>query len=219
MPAHLPPPKQTAVLAVLAGAIGLGVLVSAAQAQPAQEASDCVQGGSPKVELACTTIIEQGNRSPQELANAHARRGASYRVQRKLDQAFADFAEALRLDPDSWEGHLERGLGYRDKGQLDDALADYDRAIAIDPRRPAAFIERGWIMMLRHDNEQALKEYDHAGWSCGRISGSRIWRAARSLLRIGDHDRAMADLQSRGRAELDQSGVVLRSRQCVPSHG
>src|ERR1700739_2525678 len=84
------------LFALLAGAIGLGLMPGAAVAQaPAgPEANGCVVGG-PEVEAACTALIEKGGLGPQELANAHARRGEFYRSQRKFDEAFADFAEAL----------------------------------------------------------------------------------------------------------------------------
>src|SRR6266700_5585280 len=117
------------------GVASLACALLAATAH-ADDWSDCPFGGGPKTEQACTAVITQAARSPQDLANAYARRGAFYRGQQKLDQAFADYAEALKLDPDSWEGHFGRGLTYRLKGQPDEALADYDRAIAIDPRRP-----------------------------------------------------------------------------------
>ena len=39
------------------------------------------------------------------------------------------FAEALRLDPRSWEAYYDRGIAHRDKRDFDEAMADLDRAI------------------------------------------------------------------------------------------
>jgi tetratricopeptide (TPR) repeat protein len=141
--------------AVLA-AFGLTLSVAAVRAD---DWTDCVPG-APRVEAACTAVIEKAERSPQDLAVAYARRGDFYRSRRMSERAFADYAEALRLDPRSWEVYYQRGLAYRDQRKLDEAIADFEQAIAYAPERPNPRIARGSVLELRNDNAGALKEYD-----------------------------------------------------------
>ena len=46
----------------------------------------------------------------------------------KLDQAIADFDEAIHLDPTSAEAYYSRGVAYRTKGDMDKANSDFAKA-------------------------------------------------------------------------------------------
>jgi len=132
LPGAVLPPWRSLSLCFFV-ALGWGLLASEGRAD---EWTDCDPNFANKVEQACTAVIEKAERSPQDLASAYARRGDLYRSRAMPDRAFADFAEALRRDPNSWEAHFDRGLAFRDKNQLDEALADLDRAIELAPQRP-----------------------------------------------------------------------------------
>src|ERR1043166_3658691 len=56
----------------------------------------------------------------------------------ELDRALADYAEAIRLDPNNVQALHGRGVVWRDKGDLDRAIADFSAAIAINPEHVAA---------------------------------------------------------------------------------
>src|SRR6516164_7328731 len=130
-------PTRKATLGSLL-ALGLALIPAGASAD---DWSDCVPfGPGPKTEQACTAVITGATRSPQDLANAYARRGAFYRSRQMFEQAHADFDAALKLDPDSWEVYYERGLAYRVQQRLDEAQSAVDRAIAIDPKRQQAIV-------------------------------------------------------------------------------
>ena len=51
-----------------------------------------------------------------------------------LDQAIADYTQAIALDPKYAVAYNNRGIAYCDKGDLDQAIADYTQAIALDPK-------------------------------------------------------------------------------------
>ena len=201
------------VCALLVSLIGLALVPGGSVAQtpagPPSGLGNCILGGGPNIESACTALIESGSASPQQRATAYAWRGDLYRRQRNFDLAFADLDEAFKLDPDSWEVHMVRGLAHRDKGQLDEALADYNRAIEIDPRRPAAFVERGFLMTLRHDTAQAMKDYDHAAelnpdfWTAYLSRGSLF-------VQLGDAGRAMADFNHAAALNPSQWDIFFR---------
>ena len=57
---------------LVGGVLAVGFALAPARAD---DWSDCTLAGGPKAEQACTAVITEGVRSPQDLANAYARRG------------------------------------------------------------------------------------------------------------------------------------------------
>ena len=64
----------------------------------------------------CTTAIQSGRRSGQDLAWAFTTRGNAYRTGGDLDRAIADYDEAIRLDPKYTVAFNNRGADYQVKG-------------------------------------------------------------------------------------------------------
>ena len=50
-----------------------------------------------------------------------------------MDQAVADFNEAIRLQPNGTIGFQYRGVAYQQAGQRDRAIADYRKALQLSP--------------------------------------------------------------------------------------
>jgi Flp pilus assembly protein TadD len=65
---------------------------------------------------------------------AHARAG-------NIEQAFADFNEAIRHDPKYAPGWRGRGIGHREQGNFTESIADLKRAIELGPQDPANYNE------------------------------------------------------------------------------
>ena len=59
------------------------------------------------------------------------------------DQAFADYNEAIRLEPKNAIAFYRRGLAYMRKGDDDRAIADYNEALRLNPTYTPAFCKRG----------------------------------------------------------------------------
>jgi Flp pilus assembly protein TadD len=74
----------------------------------------------------------QENSSPHD-AKAYAERGAAHLNKGDIDQAIADYTEAIRLDPYDAEAYNGRGFAYGSKGEYDRAIADYTEAIRLNP--------------------------------------------------------------------------------------
>ena len=64
-------------------------------------------------------------------------------ITNKVDDAVADYDEAIRLKPDDTEAYLNRGIAKAALGRYDDAIADYDEAIHLKPDLAAAYYNRG----------------------------------------------------------------------------
>lgn len=66
-------------------------------------------------------------------AVARSKLGVALAHQGKLDEAIAQFSQALALHSTYAPAYSNLGNAYREKGMLAEALAAYERAVALDP--------------------------------------------------------------------------------------
>jgi Flp pilus assembly protein TadD len=74
----------------------------------------------------------------------------------RIDDAVANFLEALRLNPNYWIALENLGSAYRQQRRWDDARAALDRALAVRPRSPEA--NYGLAMVFAQTNDTARAE-------------------------------------------------------------
>jgi adenylate cyclase len=67
------------------------------------------------------------------LAEAHASRGLALSLEKRYDQATAEFEQAIALDPNSFEGHYFYGRACFTQGKLERAAALFERVAEIKP--------------------------------------------------------------------------------------
>jgi adenylate cyclase len=67
------------------------------------------------------------------LAEAHASRGLALSLEKRYDEATAEFEQAIALDPDSFEGHYFYGRACFTRGKLEPAAALFERVAEIKP--------------------------------------------------------------------------------------
>ena len=81
----------------------------------------------------------------------------------KVDNAIADYSEAIRLDPKFAVAYYERGNAWAIQMQYDKAIADYSEAIRIDPKFAVAYFDRGnaWADG-EHEHDKAIADYCEA---------------------------------------------------------
>lgn len=80
----------------------------------------------------------------------------------QLDQAIANFNQALALYPQYAVAYNNRGSAYSQKGQLDQAIADYNQALSIDPQYAQAYSNRGCAYADKGQLDQALADQNQA---------------------------------------------------------
>jgi len=88
-----------------------------------------------------------------------------------LDEAQADFNEAIRLAPPWGLPYLNRGRAHLARNDLDAAIADYDRVIGLLDRPgsqvdyrlgAAAYANRGQVYRLKGDEVRAAADLQEA---------------------------------------------------------
>jgi adenylate cyclase len=67
------------------------------------------------------------------LAEAHSSRGLALSLEKRYDQATAEFEQAIALDPNSFEGHYFYGRACYTQGKLEPAAALFERVAKIKP--------------------------------------------------------------------------------------
>jgi adenylate cyclase len=67
------------------------------------------------------------------LAEAHASRGLALSLEKRYDEATAEFEQAIALDPNSFEAHYFYGRACVTQGKLERAVALFERAAEIKP--------------------------------------------------------------------------------------
>src|SRR5438876_3191926 len=67
------------------------------------------------------------------LAEAHASRGLALSLEKRYDEATAEFEQAIALDPNSFEGHYFYGRACFTQGKLERAAALFERVAEIKP--------------------------------------------------------------------------------------
>ncbi len=79
-----------------------------------------------------------------------------------IEQALADFNEALRLDPRDALSLLRRGEAYVALDRVERGLDDLDQAIRLDPDFAEAYDARGFARHVRGQDRQAIADYSAA---------------------------------------------------------
>lgn len=108
---------------------------------------------------ACSAFIAAGRGGRRALAVAHNNRGAAFAARADFDRAFADFAEAVGIDPTFAKPVNNRGAARLRRGEYDAAIADFDGAIALDPGYAAAYANRAEALLKKGDRARAEADY------------------------------------------------------------
>ena len=88
--------------------------------------------------------------------------GGAHLDQGKLDQAIADYTEAIRLKPDFLAAYLNRGTARRKKGENDQAIADYTKVIQLKADLFEAYTLRGICYGKKGRYEEAVADFTKA---------------------------------------------------------
>jgi tetratricopeptide (TPR) repeat protein len=90
-----------------------------------------------------------------ETSFVHLMRAVVCQDNQRLDRAFADLDEAIRLDPRNVSAWIERAFLWQLRNRMDLAMADVNKAIQLDPKAVDAYVERGVF-------HYSLKQYTEA---------------------------------------------------------
>jgi tetratricopeptide (TPR) repeat protein len=110
----------------------------------------------------------------------------------QLDQALADYNEALRLDAPRAHVWNNRGNLWRAKGDSKQAINDFNQAVRLAPDDALAYKNRGNVWSDRGAFDKAIRDYDAAITLDPQDAESYNNRGSMRM-QLGDYERAIAD--------------------------
>lgn len=109
--------------------------------------------------LATLVLVACGGAS-----EAEERLDAGRELQReeRLEEAIAQYDEAIRLDPQFTDAYTSRGTAHVVLGQPERAIEDFDQAIQLDSQAARAFANRARARTLLGQDAGAQQDVDRA---------------------------------------------------------
>jgi serine/threonine-protein kinase len=92
----------------------------------------------------------------------HLNLGTLLHIQGKVDEAMAEFREALRLEQDFAGAHNNLGIALRDKGQLDEAIVEFREALRLKQDYAEAHNGLGTTLWYKGQLDEAIAEFREA---------------------------------------------------------
>jgi len=107
-----------------------------------------------------TDVIRQ---YPGRVFDAYNNRGRFYYLEAgRLDDALADFDQALALNPMAEYVHLDKGIVLARMERADSALISFDRALKLKPDLVEARNNRGGMLLQKGDVPAAIADFSEA---------------------------------------------------------
>ena len=88
--------------------------------------------------------------------------GVALKSQGHLDEAAADFYEAIGIQPNFADGHVNLGIAFADKGRLTDALVEISEAVRLNPASSDAHLNRALVLKMLGRMSDSVSEYRQA---------------------------------------------------------
>jgi tetratricopeptide (TPR) repeat protein len=135
-----------------------------------------------------------------------------------LDEAIAEYREAIRLKKDYAEAHNNLGIALYAKGALDEAIAEYREAIRLKKDLAAAHNNLGSALATKGEIDQAIAEFREA------IGLKKDYAEAHDSLGIalrnkGALDEAIAEHREAIRLKKDYAAAHLNLGNAVHNKG
>jgi tetratricopeptide (TPR) repeat protein len=87
--------------------------------------------------------------------------GLKKNLDKKYEEAMADYTKAIDLEPNHVNAYMQRGtLGYRILKQYKGSLMDFDKAVQLAPERADTYLHRGIIKCHLLQFEDGLKDFN-----------------------------------------------------------
>ena len=139
-------------------------------------------------------------------ASNHLARGDANATMKRLDEAGADYDEAIKADPSNLPALTARAILHGQQQQYAAAIERYNQALRIAPDDADLLNGRGWILLETNDYQRAKADLDHA-LKINPQHGFALYNRGRALLELGLFDAALADLDAAERAKVDTTDV------------
>lgn len=122
-------------------------------------------------------------------------RGNGRASQNKLEEALADYKQAMELAPLAPDPYLNRGAVLEAQGKYDEALADYNKVLEIDPNDAMGYNNRGNAKAGKQLWEDALADYQKAAELDSNFAFARA-NAVLVMYQLGKKEEALKEIRN-----------------------
>ncbi len=136
-------------------------------------------------------------------AYAHYQRSMELQMQGRIDEALAEVAKAIQLDPLDPANHFTMGsvkgeIGMRngDMALIEEGLDASWMAATLDPNWILPWSEIGWLLLGSGRPEEAVKHLQSVNPECGPIDAHYYNALGMALLQLGRHAESLAAFES-----------------------
>jgi tetratricopeptide (TPR) repeat protein len=146
----------------------------------------------------------------------HNTAGLAFYYQGKYAQAFEEFLQALKKDPNNVAAHFNIARVFERQGKLQDAFVQYQRALSLDPTHQGAKLGYERLIRFRQAPELKVKSEEEVLEETIRKDDIRAEGAREDLL--GRHLRQIAALFEERRYPEGYE-LITKSRELFPDSG
>lgn len=152
--------------ALSAGFLAGGLILVTAQHVRADAVLDCARGrdGAARIR-ACGEVIKGAQFATEQKAAAFRNRAHQRSNAGALEQAIADYTEAIKLEPGNAGAYAGRANARLTSGDLAGAVTDYDAALKIAPQSASSAMYlngRGHARLVNGQTELAIADFTEA---------------------------------------------------------
>jgi tetratricopeptide (TPR) repeat protein len=144
----------------------------------------------------------------QSVATSHLNFGNEHYSAGRLDQATAEYSQAITLNPRFVNAYYNRGLSYKRAGQYELAIADFAKAISLDAEDIGLYLDRANVYALQKNYDRAEADYEKAIRLKPGETNNYFQRAGMRLEQ-NKLDAAIADYSKVISVDPKQSGAYL----------
>jgi len=169
---------------------------------------------------------------PHQIVDAYNNRGNYYyRSARRVEEALADYDEALALNPLAARTWMNKAMVLADQNRNDSALVSFDHVLELRPNNTEALNNRGVIEYRTGDLAKALADFSRAIDLNPEYRDAYLNRAL-SYFDSGEYEKSIADrrraieLQPGNPANFQESGSIAdalqrlnRPREAIAEYG
>ena len=91
--------------------------------------------------------------------DAYIIRGTGYKINKKMEDALADFNKAIEMEPSNIRGYYKRGYTYQAIGKINEALADFKTITALAPTSSWGYLGTAICLRQNHDYDNSQIAY------------------------------------------------------------
>ena len=150
------------------------------------------EGNPGQVIAVCSELIDANSLNQEDLSVALNKRANAYSAQHNHDQAFADYANALKINPNYAGAYFNRAVLNFNLKRYDEALEDFTVAVSIDRNDAETYRGRGRVLERLERYREAAADYTRA-LQIDRSDPVTLYRRGRALEAQGRKKGAIDD--------------------------